>query len=758
MNLDVDTMITESIQEDLQERLTNNEHERFTHDREDAHRTTVNDFNHHEPASLSPQHRLQEQRLERDIPSSYKWGVLDGQQIRHTVDLAYEEIVTWKRNLFLVPYGKIGRRFIHELARFYQAFADATVFESIAMKICVILPHLLLQKPHQKSRAKEHNNHLSRRLSLWENGQLEDLVNEGRCIQQRISLNTREVSVNRNKLFDQLMSHGRTNAALKLLSSSNRGCLLPNDVIETSEGPKTVHDILVTKHPPGKPARAEALLNDSSTSHRISHSSIIFEEITGEKIRQIALKTQGSAGPSGLDAYAWRRLASSFNSTSVELCNALAAVSRRLCSEDVHSDAISAFVASRLIPLDKSPGVRPIGIGDVVRRIIGKAVLMVLKNEIQDACGPLQVCVGHPAGCEAAIHAIKAIFNEPDTEGTLLVDANNAFNALNRNTVLHNIGIICPSISTILKNTYKSSIRLFVAGGGEIQSTEGTIKGDPLGMAMYALAIVPLINHLHNNVDHNKCKQVWYADDATAAGKLRDMRHWWDQLVSEGPKYGYLPNAKKTKIVVKPSVFEEAKKVFTGTNITVTSRGERHLGAAIGSPNFIEDYIRSKVATWVEEVSSLSEIAVSYPQAALSAFTHGFVCKWHFLMRTIEGIDSEELFKPLEDAITMQFIPALTAKGPPSGAIRDLLGLPARLGGLGITNPVEMIQHQYSSSTRICKILKNAIIQQNTETTLYSHNSATRDIHNKARDTAKRKAEEVFRTLPPKHQRLMDLN
>ena len=196
--------------------------------------------------------------------------------------------------------------------------------------------------------------------------------------------------------------------------------------------------------------------------------------------------------------------------------------------------------------------------------------------------------------------------------------------------------------------------------------------------------------------------------------------------------------------------------MFAGTNITVTSRGERHLGAAIGSPNSIEDYIRSKVTTWVEEVSNLSEIAVSYPQAALSAFTHGFVCKWHFLMRTIEGI--EELFKPLEDAITMQFIPALTAQGPPSGAIRDLLGLPARLGGLGITNPVEMTQHQYSSSTRICKILKNAIIQQNTETTLYSHNSATRDIHNEARDTAKRKAEEVFRTLPPKHQRLMDLN
>ena len=702
------------------------------------------------------QDQSQDQHLEGGIPSCYKWGVLVGPQIRHTVDLAFEEIVTWKRNIFLVPYGKIGRRFILELARFYQAFADATVLESIAMKICVILPHLLLQKPHQKSRAKEHNSHLSRRMSLWENGQLEDLVNEGRCIQQRINLITRETSVNKNKMFDQLMSHGRTSAALKLLSSNNRGCLLSNDVIDTSEGPKTVHEILASKHPPGKPAMTEALLNDSITRQHVPHNPIIFEEITGEKIRQIALKTHGSAGPSGLDAYAWRRMVSSYNTASVELCNALAAVTRRLCSDNIHSDDISAFVASRLIPLDKSPGVRPIGIGDVARRIIGKSVLMVLKKEIQDACGPLQVCVGHPAGCEAAIHAIKEIFNEPDTEGTLLVDADNAFNALNRNTALHNISIICPSISTILKNTYKSSIRLFVAGGGEIQSTEGTIQGDPLGMAMYALAIVPLLNHLHNNIDHTKCKQVWYADDATAAGKLRNMRHWWDHLVKEGPKYGYFPNAKKTKIVVKPSFIEEAKKMFAGTNVTVTSRGESHLGAAIGSPNFIEDYIRSKVATWIEEVSSLSEIALSYPQAALSAFTHGFVSKWHFLMRTFEGI--EELFKPLEDVIALQFIPALTAQGPPSGVIRDLLGLPARLGGLGITNPVEMSQRQFSSSTQICKTLKNAIIQQNTMATLHSHSSAIRDIHKEARDRTKRKADEVLSTLPLKHQRLMDLN
>lgn len=48
------------------------------------------------------------------------------------------------------------------------------------------------------------------------------------------------------------------------------------------------------------------------------------------------------------------------------------AVGRRLCTDSINPDYLSAFVACRLIPLDKCPGVRPIGIGEDPRRIIAK--------------------------------------------------------------------------------------------------------------------------------------------------------------------------------------------------------------------------------------------------------------------------------------------------------------------------------------------------------------------------------------------------
>ena len=287
---------------------------------------------------------------------------------------------------------------------------------------------------------------------------------------------------------------------------------------------KTTRNLLEEKHPKGKEALPQTLLQAPPESEQC-HDAIIFEMITGESIRHAALHTQGSAGPSGVDVYAWRRLCSSFKNASNDLCNALAAVGCRLCTSNVHPDSLTAFVACRLIPLSKNPGVRPIGIGEVPRRIIAKAILKTVGNDIQSAAGPLQACAGHEAGCEAALHAMKTIYAQDDTDAILLVDATNAFNTINRQAALHNIGFLCPSISCMLNNTYRAPVKLFVIGGGEIESTEGTTQGDPMAMAMYALAVTPLIKRLRE-VEPD-VKQIWFADDATAAGKLLALQQCW---------------------------------------------------------------------------------------------------------------------------------------------------------------------------------------------------------------------------------------
>lgn len=146
----------------------------------------------------------------------------------------------------------------------------------------------------------------------------------------------------------------------------------------------------------------------------------------------MAINTTGSAGPSSLDAQDWRRLCSSHDSASRDLCQALAGVTIRLCTEYVDPNSLAPLLGSRLIALDKNPGVRPIGVGEVARRIISKTILAILKDDILDAVGTHQLCAGQVTGCEAAIHTTRSIFDDPDCEAILLVDATNAFNSLNR--------------------------------------------------------------------------------------------------------------------------------------------------------------------------------------------------------------------------------------------------------------------------------------------------------------------------------------
>ena len=96
-------------------------------------------------------------------------------------------------------------------------------------------------------------------------------------------------------------------------------------------------------------------------------------------------------------------------------------------------------MACRLIPLVKDDdGVRPIGIGEVLRRIMAKSVARVLRNEITQSTGSLQTRSGiEGGGIEASVHAMADV---------LLVDAENAFNSLNRKTALLNIKEICTYI------------------------------------------------------------------------------------------------------------------------------------------------------------------------------------------------------------------------------------------------------------------------------------------------------------------------
>ena len=277
-----------------------------------------------------------------------------------------------------------------------------------------------------------------------------------------------------------------------------------------------------------------------------------------------------------------------------------------------------------------------------------------------------------------------------------------------------NFGLYCkyqllrykPWISII--NTYRNPARLFIVGGGELRSQEGTTQGDPLAMPFYAISVMVLISFLHDAYD--MVKQVWFADDSTAAGKLHALLAFFEMLISEGVKYGYHVNSGKSWLVIKdPCDIERATELFKSHDIKITSDGHRLLGAVIGSTCFREEYVNSKVSTWCTELENLCSIAKSQPHAAYAAFVQGYKHKFTFYIRTIPNV--AHLFQPVEEIICSKFLPTIFGQDI-SQLDRETYALPIRNGGLGIPRIPEDADFERNTSKLLCAPLSALIIIQ----------------------------------------------
>ena len=672
------------------------------------------------------------------LPSQIKEkmrGKITHRELCCEVGEIYDEIVHFRRNIFKIPSGRAGKDFITELTYWLKQFNSNAELNSIALKVFMILPTLILQKPSAKSKSKEHSSAIDRRLLLWRQGDVSLLMKEVRFIQKKFKSSRKARSVEDvSKTFAKLVMQGKITAAIKMLDkeSSSGLCNLSPEVIKE----------LKQKHPTAAEVQEGSLLY--GPMDYVPPNT--FDLIDEQTIYNAAIKTKGSAGPSGMDAELYRRIlcSKSFKTEGKLLREEIAIMTRNLLKSSYHSSLLEAFISCRLIPLDKNPGIRPIGVGEVLRRIIGKTVSAFFKEELKQAAGPLQVCAGHSAGAEAAIHAMSEIFAEDKTDGILLIDARNAFNQMNRSVAMHNIQITCNEISQYLINTYRSPSRLFICGGGEILSQEGTTQGDPLAMPWYSINTSTIIQSLR--LSSPDVKQVWLADDSAGGGTIASLYSWYRSLCEEGMKYGYHVNGSKSWLIVKSQLLaSEAERVF-GSEVKITTEGRRHLGAVIGSTNYKEEYCNEKVNRWREEIEALSDIAKSQPHSAYVAFTKGFKSKFTYFMRTISSF--EDYVNPIEEAISELFLPALFGQEEPlPEELHEVITLSPAQGGLGIPALSEEAPQQYAASTSITRPHVEAILSQCTSMPVIT-NEIKNEQQSIKRANANAKRERIDESLP----------
>ena len=150
-----------------------------------------------------------------------------------------------------------------------------------------------------------------------------------------------------------------------------------------------------------------------------------------------------------------------------------------------------------------------------------------------------------------------------DTGLVLLIDAENAFNSINRKVMLHNLKFICSVIATDIISCYDTPLRLSTVVVGKMLPTEGTTQGNPSAMWAHALSILSLIKFLLDFINLNEinAKEVVFADDFSVANSLNSIKDYWEKLTVIGLKYSYFSKPTKFYLIVKEKIDGSTKRI-----------------------------------------------------------------------------------------------------------------------------------------------------------------------------------------------------
>jgi hypothetical protein len=100
---------------------------------------------------------------------------------------------------------------------------------------------------------------------------------------------------------------------------------------------------------------------------------------------------------------------------SSQLRNTMAQFAKQLSNVSPDYALYRAATITRLVALNKEPGVQPAGIGDIFMQLWSHIVHAATKPADTSMCAELQLCCGLKSGIKASLHALWHVF--PQSNG-----------------------------------------------------------------------------------------------------------------------------------------------------------------------------------------------------------------------------------------------------------------------------------------------------------------------------------------------------
>lgn len=465
------------------------------------------------------------------------------------------------------------------------------------------------------------------------------------------------------KKVEEKIHDGDLKGATRLLFSNDT---LAPDTPETAAA-------LHSKHPPGPPT---PIFVDPP-----SDPSACILATERDIIAALASFPKGSA--SGLDGISPQHLTDltshGTGATGEQLIKSLTKLTNLMLLGDVCQEVTPVVYGANLIALSKKDAsVRPIAVGSTFRRLAAKICVRLTRSKLQNLFEPIQVGFGTRGGCEAAVHAVRTFVQGDLCEVLLKLDVKNAFNSVNRDTLLNEIKIHVPEIYNFLLQCYHSPSKL-MHKNSEILSAVGCQQGDPLGPAIFSLAINSIIHSLNSKLN------VWYLDDGTLGGDSQTVLADLLNIKNKFTAIGLELNFNKCELYISDKVdSSSASQIIQNfnhiaPNIKILHKDSLHL---LGSPIFdeaIPPLLSKSMSKFKDYSDRLTKIS-SHSAIFVLKFCL-LVPKFTYLLRCCPVWKFPHLVRPIDLVLKFQIESILNIRL--SEQAWTQASLPIRYGGLG---------------------------------------------------------------------------
>lgn len=381
--------------------------------------------------------------------------------------------------------------------------------------------------------------------------------------------------------------------------------------------------------------------------------------------------------------------------------SALTNLVSRLARGSLPPCTIPLVSAATLLPLQPRPAkIRPIAIGQSIRRLVTKVLLPAAIEDCRDHFAPEQLANGVPNGMDAIVHDARMLLRRHGRDPHYVmvsIDASNAFNRFSRQKVLDQLPTRAPSLSRFLDMVYARTTSPLILPSSPptmLVSREGSQQGDPASMLLFSLALQPLARRISHECD--VLMNRWYADDGTIIGRIDEVAKALKILNTEGPTHQFFLNPAKTR-VFWPSLSPDLLLPLTTVAPlhVIEDGGLELLGAPIGSDSFMTQYITRKLQNCNSALAHLDHI----PEARVRFHLHrvsASACRMQHLFRLVpptfafsfaQQFDRDQL-KAYERFNSVTLSPSLAAQ----------VRLPFVHGGHGLTSLANTSHASYAAS------------------------------------------------------------